>query len=319
MNTEANNCIFTSLTNPKNNLETVENKIHSITTEVQKGNYKNAAALSKTILQSGYPHIRVIVFYLYCGTDCFTQSGMSEMLAILVRVFTDFHGALLPEDDTGAEINSSMEWLFKTIGRRLEFLEKTGKQTWFDWIGGFDEESTALLVGQLRELRSLLETHISDTDFSAEGYIAGFQTSIADIPINRSPADQEDLPAVISDPPEETSPQAKEISPETEGVSEVFEESHLMTRLIQKINMFVYLAEKGEYLKASIVRADLEYLIETFDPKKYLPWLFKPFLTTLLLHSAGLKRAETEYESERLQIGSELYQMDSSMFMDLDI
>ena len=117
----------------------------------------------------------------------------------------------------------------------------------------------------------------------------------------------------LQENPETVIAPAPAIQPQTVSGTQ----SYPLQMLLAKITCFQKLVEEQDYIKASIVSMDITQTIENFDPKKFFPELFMPFLKQQIQHADGLRDAQMMSSPDIVQPYIDVYNMDIEEFMKL--
>jgi len=108
--------------------------------------------------------------------------------------------------------------------------------------------------------------------------------------------------------------------PELELEEEPFSYSaYPMRSLIEKLTCFQRLLVQNDYVKASIVANDIHALIQSFDPRQYLPDLFRSFMTGQIEHNEGLQQANMLIQQPEFQPLLDLYHSDWQTFIEQNL
>jgi hypothetical protein len=88
---------------------------------------------------------------------------------------------------------------------------------------------------------------------------------------------------------------------------------------MRQLEAFVALMQKGEHKKAAILYKQIQYTIEHFDPRFYLPSLFGSYYAQLAKHGPRFNtqlKAPSDFVTEAL---TELCRVDLDLFMSTEL
>ena len=96
----------------------------------------------------------------------------------------------------------------------------------------------------------------------------------------------------------------------------VVEGSRHLQELIDKIDAFEVLVESESFEKAAVIAADVNELIEQFDPRRYLPKLFGLYYNKLSAAIEELEPHLDDRDSLKWQSMDQHYRVDLASFLE---
>jgi hypothetical protein len=92
-----------------------------------------------------------------------------------------------------------------------------------------------------------------------------------------------------------------------------------LEELQRKVDVFASVLAKGEILKAAIIVNDINGLLESFDARKYLPWIFGPYFTELSQHVNQVADYSDSSGTPQWLALTDLYTADLDLFLKVKI
>ncbi len=337
MKTEVYQLIHTSVTQPAGKPNHIDETLSTIIDEFDNGNFSLVEGICESLLKTGCHDIRVICYYIYSSQVCFSKVGTVELFPLLSLLFSNCLDRLLPQEAQLIKMEFSLIWLFRKIERKLLFYAQKNNDEFMVWRQQFDCESLAQIDQQAIMFIELCDQlFVRDKHTELKGLIQGFRRELSEIvveekePVFESGSQQNAVidevdNEEINDETSQTQTDKYENTPDEiysseQGANDIdlvdSDNSYPLTVLLNKMNCFMRLTEQQEYIKASIISADIFQVIDDFDPKQFFPSIFKVFFTQHIAHSEELQQAQamcSQYSA--LPLLEAMYHMDLDTFM----
>lgn len=285
-----------------------------------------AAEQAEQLWQQHVYDVRTLGFYLF---GVFLEQGMLGLLRIAaciectVTVNWPYVG---PKDGKQHHLDMAMRWLFTNLLTHLRFHQKSAGELWQRHLQQWDLApqqqilqsiaQVAVLLGKVlptavsqshvNSLRSMLQA-LPTTKLSQETPVA------EDGPL----ADASQLSAGEGDLTAATFAHERDFRiryPSPAGELTLSPSFPLQT-LIRRLAAFNQLARLGKFKQAAIIYKDIQYSIEHFDPRVYLPSLFAEYFSNIVAHSARLTESLHTKDDITAAALMELYRIDIELFM----
>ncbi|ACY15546.1 type VI secretion system protein IglI family protein [Haliangium ochraceum] len=284
-----------------------DGSIHRVSQFAHRGDDHEAARQAATLIADQVYDIRLLGYYFY---GLFLERGLTYLPALLIRVrelLERDYGALAPERKKERVVDASLQWLFQSIDTRLRFHAEFGDETWQRWLSDGDGDLSKELLAAQDGLQRAVAQRLDEPRCGkvlvrlklwVERDLARalMQQRAAAAPANDVGGDDEaggdgggGVVASVPQRGEEsaaarTAPLgmvgAGEAHP-PEPLAGVASASAAMKELIQKMEGFCSLVERGSFARAAVVAQDISRIIESFDPVTFLPKLFAPYFRHL--------------------------------------
>lgn len=257
---------------------------------VSSGEYQAAARIASAAFQEGCSDVRCITAmllgsFIERGPEC-----IPEILSMVRYLLTDGWNALEPKSRQPAMTDGALTQLFRSLKTLVDFHESVRDRVWEQWrttIGerlrpDCEQAAKALDTATSRlgePNRTSVALAALQMKIAAAFELAGSEGSAASTPADPMPApDTEHADAVELDGPneisEQNSPSACSASDRSSLLPSCVEVSPELARLIDQLDAFAVLVERGDLARAAIVAHDVRKTIESFDPVRFLPSLF---------------------------------------------
>jgi len=283
-----------------------------------KGDFVSAAREAEALLEAGVYDLRPMPYCLY---QAFVDGGypaLSTILGVTENLLGPSREALMPEKRRDDYLNRRWHWLFDKIDCALAFQEKAGSVEWQRWQSGLSRAT-------LDELR-LVGKRVSDALAAPAFQQAGMVLArlLARISEQRPVDDEARQPCTSSletRPASQAPPSFRRIDSEAplrrpDGLERVeLSVSPRFSQLCRSIEAFEVLVQKGQFLKAAVVLADISESLNHFDPRVYFPSLFAPFASLYSKHVNALTE-QTDERSPAWQALRQHYQVDLQGFVE---
>jgi hypothetical protein len=301
-------------------LENEDGRLEKITGLVTRNAYIEAARAAEALLRQGLYDVRLVGPYLL---GLFLEGGLESM----PMVFHALSSTLLrnweffsPRERKDMYADGSLRWLLKLLNKHIEHHERLKDDTWKRWLE----------AGNREPLEKALA--LSEEIFSAFGRV--MPRNGCEAPFRRLTQWMEGHLRALPEPelPEEPEPEPEE-APMEEAVSEeaepdapvrarpvpagpVLPVSPALAQLMRKLEAFDTLVERQDFRRASVVAADVLAVVESFDPRVYLPMLFSRFFAGLSTHADEVEPLLGSTESLSFRALDQLYKVDLDTFLE---
>lgn len=323
----------------KPGLETIDPRFSDIAALVQGGNYKEAAAKSKTILAEKIYDIRIIGYFLY---GHFIERGLpalADVYLCLADLLRDNIDALGPARNRGKHIQTILNWMMKQIIKTLQYEEEKKKGLYKEWISGVSSDQVQEIIDAGGEFRRSLVLVLEDSAapvldgmVKINDWLISFQRLVYREPEpepeeEREPesaeteqeADKVEAVEEIEEEPQwEERQRLTRPAPEEEEEIAGVEGSYHLKVLMKKLDAFDQLVSMQKYASAAIIADDINAIIANFDPRIYFPNLFVRYALQCATNINNLAAYAEYKESAAWQALQELYKVDLESFVNFD-
>ena len=304
-------------------LENEDGRLEKITGLVTRNAYIEAARAAEALLRQGLYDVRLVGPYLL---GLFLEGGLESMPVVfhslsstLLRNWESFS----PRERKDMYADGSLRWLLKLLNKHIEHHERLKDDTWKRWLEGSNREPLEKALA------------LSEEIFSAFGRV--MPRNGCEAPFRRLTQWMEGHLRALPEPelPDEPEPEP-EAALEEEAASEdaepvepvraraavpagpVVPVSPALAQLMRKLEAFDTLVERQDFRRASVVAADVLAVVESFDPRVYLPALFSRFFAGLSTHADEVEPLLGTTESLGFRALDQLYRVDLDAFLNLD-
>lgn len=291
--------------------------LEELRTLTEKGDYEAISGLCEKLADEGIFDIRILIAGLYGEVRVDPLGGLADALQALSRVFGEAWSFIGPEDRKGKYAKGSLAWFIKQLLIDIETHQLDKTDTWKGWNDGglLREDITAILMAS-ETLKAVISNSIPEESEPSllalndlNGWLTKFQLQLPSASLSDAEIDvaqsQESAQPLSGAPP----------NPSHSGV----QGSYHLEVLLQKMSLFRQVAEEGDVLKAAIIAADVNTILEQFDPKKYFPQLFSDYLYVMVNRSNQIADAMEMRDTPQWLVLSELYQIDMQKFSEIQV
>lgn len=283
-------------------------------------NFKAVGELNETLVGQGILDIRFLTYAVYSELSEDKLSGFSLLFENILKIFSVWEN-VGPEKRRDKYAKSSLMWLFKQMLldlKTLEFEKNDKLDFWFSLVS-FDELSD--IRTKIASTRSVFSNQL---DANTSDAVSAPITELLDW-LKKYESKLPKL-EVISEPiPEETVSEDstdKAITGHGNGNGSgnlVISGGVHLEELQRKVDVFASVLAKGEILKAAIIVNDINGLLESFDARKYLPWIFGPYFTELSQHVNQVADYSDSSGTPQWLALTDLYTADLDLFLKVKI
>ena len=269
------------------------------------------------MIAEGHYDIRLMGPYLL---GSFIDGGMPAMPVVfesLVATLTTNWAVFGPERRKQNLADNGVRWLLKMLLKLLEFHERQKDDTWRSWM----ESQCRMAMSDALDHASAVESAINQALPAAAGGATDLfrrvtkwlaeTVRVMSTQVVPSPAQ----PETSEEESKDDAPAAPEPRPAAAAPGVPI--SLAMAALLRKLRAFEELVKKEDFLKAGVVAADLLGIVESFDPRVYLPSIFAGFYAGLSAHIESLEPVLMNNESLAQKALTQLYRMDLDTFLKL--
>lgn len=297
-------------------LESVDPRLAMLDNLVEKGQLTELIAEIEQLFDAGTYDIRPISLYLWTA---FAESGLSalpDMFDTMTALCTDNLEAIGPVRKRTDYVVKRISWLMQKVSDSIEYHETRRTREWNQWtaVAGADLMEAAL------ERASAFESALDDrfnglrTPFqklTARLRVLSFAFRVPVLPPVSIAA-----PVVASIRPPTHNPGNNQLQMDARLGRAELGVSHEFFALIQKLNAFSSLVNKGDLPRAAVVADDLMRTVESFDPRVYFPEMFSDFSELLSKHIGALDSHWQDRESPAWKARVQFYRVDLRRFVD---
>ena len=289
---------------------------------IAKGELTSANEQCTELLNAGCTDIRVIVLIIYSSQVWLSKDGMVKLFPLSRVLLETYQAQLLPpemaeQSDLLDEIcDQYFGWLLRKISRKMKFLAQQQKQEWLVWLSELNAEAVTEIKTHLAEFEHVLSEKFVLTQQQSLNALKHLMGQIAEIDI--TPFQEFSLAndEAVEEPEIATlANTTADVLPALANTTNTADMSAPLQQLHQKLACFQTLVEKQDYIKASIVAEDITQTVDNFDPRRFFPALFKPFLHTQIKHWEALQT----HQHQTIQPYLDLYHLDLNAFMALEL
>ncbi len=303
-------------------LEPFDPGVVEISTLAQNADYAGAASRAVEILDEGIFDIRVISFYLY---GIFADDGpriSSTIFKCITALLTLNWEALGPVEKKEKHTQTSLNWLLKTLLKKLQSEETAKGDTWERWLRETQGDATEEALEAAAELQRSLGMALEDASKPVLDTLTKVVERLRSLQQLVYGESQQNVEA---EPEEEQQGEQSETyrsTPATidrggEADATFVEGSYHLKELMKKLDLFERLVETQKFPRAAIVAADINTILAGFDPKLYFPKLFARFLYLFAVNASELLQYEENKETMEWQAMVDFYKVDMDGFLDM--
>lgn len=307
---------------------------------VLDGQYKEAGARARALIDGGLNDVRVITYYLFSEFFEAGPASLPEIVEIIRLLLTESWEELSPTRKRERHALSSLTWLLMEIAERLRRVEAEGDPRWQSWLsatppGTLDRTLLALpaLHEALRSLEPSDEAPVHTSLFAIAAWLRDFSTLFAaEEPPEEAVSAPQTEPDEDDPPPEEAGGDLAPFEPHLQAPrpasprsppapraraagGPMVEGSAKLASLLKKLAAFEALVARGDFERAAIIFDDVNMAIESFDPREYLPAVFATFYRDLQRCVDDVSQELGEKGSYRWMALEQLYRVDIDAFL----
>jgi hypothetical protein len=272
--------------------------------------------LNESLVEQGILDIRFLTYSVYGELSDDKLSGFPLLFDNILKIFSVWEN-VGPEKRRDKYAKSSLVWLFKQILldlKTLEFEKNDKLDFWFSLVS-FDELSDirTKIASTRTVFSNQLDANTSDAVLAPItellDWLKKYESKLPKVDVISESIQEE---AVIEDSTD------KAITGHVNGNLVISGGVHL-EELQRKVDVFASVLAKGEILKAAIIVNDINGLLESFDARKYLPWIFGPYFTELSQHVNQVADYSGNSGTPQWLALTDLYTADLDLFLKVKI
>jgi hypothetical protein len=315
-----------------------------VTTAFGNGDYEIAGQAAIAVLTQRTFDVRVLPAF-FVGAFLETGiHGLAKTLQAIAPLLGDNLAKLGPVDGRAEIADTSFATLFRRLLLLLKYHDGQRDSTWTEWVlhSGDDEvtdivNACALVRaaaakafpkgkcrGEIAELstwfdetfRYIVERHSTLPELNPDPPPPPSKTlAAAKIVPARKPTRPPPAPPPIVAPPPAPAPPREPATLTPSADTLEIKASPALKHLMQKLQAFELLVERGEVQKAAVVAHDVDKLLADFDPKVYLPGLLSSYFAAFAAHVDELGPYLDATEGRAWQALDQFYQVDLDAFL----
>ncbi|QRN93347.1 hypothetical protein JRI60_29615 [Archangium violaceum] len=298
-------------------LESSDERLEKVNALVSRSDYVDAARAAEALLRQGVYDVRLVGPYLL---GLFIEGGLESMPV----VFHSLSKTLLlnwpsfgPRERKDVFADGVLRWFLKVLNKHLEHHERLKDQTWQRWSLPSNREPLEQALALSEEIFSAFGRVMPRNGCEApfrrlsqwlEGHLASLPTP--------APPDE---PEPEEEPEEEESQApsrpAESLRSASSSAGPSMPISPALAQLMSKLAAFDTLVERQDFLRASVVAADVLNVVEHFDPRVYLPALFSRFFAGLSTNAEQVEPLLQSTETLSFRALDQLYRVDLETFL----
>ncbi|WP_257447005.1 type VI secretion system protein IglI family protein [Archangium lipolyticum] len=300
-------------------LESSDERLEKVNALVSRSDYLDAARAAEALLRQGIYDVRLVGPYLL---GLFIEGGLESMPV----VFHSLSKTLLlnwptfgPRERKDVFADGGLRWFLKVLNKHLEHHERLKDQTWQRWSLPSNREPLEQALALSEEIFSAFGRVMPRNGCEApfRRLSQWLEGHLASLPTPAPPDEPEPEP---EEEPEEEEAQAPSrpaesmrSAPTPAGPS--MPVSPALAQLMSKLAAFDTLVERQDFLRASVVAADVLNVVEHFDPRVYLPALFSRFFAGLSTNAEQVEPLLQSTETLSFRALDQLYRVDLQTFL----
>jgi hypothetical protein len=301
-------------------LESSDSRLENVTSLVARTDYLGAARAAEALLRQGLYDVRLVGPYLL---GLFLEGGLEAMPAVfhglsstLLRNWDTFS----PRERRDMYADGSLRWLLKLLNKHIEHHERLKDDTWKRWGAFSNREPLEKALTLSEEIFSAFGRVMPRNGCEApfRRLTQWLEGHLQTLPEPPPPPGAEPEPEPEFEPEAEASTESEEpAEPVRSAVpaGPVIPVSPALAQLMRKLAAFDTLVERQDFRRASVVAADVLALVESFDPRVYLPLIFSRFFAALSTHADEVEPLLGSTESLSFRAMDQLYRVDLDTFL----
>lgn len=297
-------------------LESIDPRLALYDTLVEKNQLSDLVTEVEQLFDAGIYDIRPISLYLWAA---FADSGLTALPDIfdtLAALATDNFNAIGPARKRADYMAKRISWLAQKITDAIEYHESRRTREWNQWTAVAGADAMEAALERSAALENALDERFTAVRMPLQKLSARLRVLSAAFRVPVLPPVSIAAPVVASIRPPTHNPSSNQLQMDARLGRAELGVSHEFFALIQKLNAFSALANKGDLARAAVVADDLMRTIESFDPRSYFPEMFSDFSELLSKHIAALDSHMQDRESPAWKARVQFYRVDLRRFVD---
>lgn len=283
---------------------------------IDSNDYSSVLQLASELVDGNILDVRVLTYAIYAEIRedvLFGLPHLVESITVILNNVWDFIG---PEEKKITYAKSGFTWLFKQMVIDLQTAELNGTGVWSNWLESLHVEDVDDMVAGLGSVRDLMFDRLDKAATSVHEKITELTKWLAEFTLK--------LPLPVM-PEEET---IENDSAQQEQVTNVssqnnsflgVEGSYHLNLLIHKLELFQQVLADGDVLKAAIIVADVNEIMESFDPKLYLPGVFSGYFKAMINSATQIAEIMEMRDTPQWVVLNDLYRVDMEGFREINV
>lgn len=289
-------------------LATVDPRFSRITRMAESGEHSAAADAVEALMREGIFDIRLIVILLYAT---FAEEGLPRLGPMLAQlhVLLETHGDRLGPVHRGpAHLKKSLVSFIDRLEQSLSYHREKRDAVWSQWSAHDLETALDAVQGLLHGVDADLQEAL---DEPASRLLRVLRDARAD-----APSAHEEKDAVDVTPTPSSDRAATEAARTSSSVE--LRASPKLQALQKKLEAFELLVRRGDFRKVAMVAADIQSIIEDFDPREYFPEMFASFGGLLSEHVDSVAPYWEQRDTLSWRMLEQFYRVDLEGFVGED-
>jgi hypothetical protein len=297
-------------------LDSDDERLGKVNDLVSRSDYLEAARGAEALLREGQYDVRLVGPYLL---GLFLEGGMAAM----PRVFQGLSSMLLrnwqnfsPRERRDVYADGGLRWLLKVLNKHLEHHERIKDDTWRRWGEPANREPLEQALTLSEEIFSSFSRVMPRNGCEApfRRFTQWLEGHLQSLPMPEQPAEPAAEEPDSEEP--EVSDRAEHAAPTPVAtVGPTIPVSPALADLMRKLAAFNTLVEREDFVRASVVAADVLAVLERFDPRVYLPSLFSRFFSGLSANAEQVEPLLQTTDSLSFRALDQLYRVDLATFL----
>ncbi len=284
---------------------------------VDEANYQGIYDLTLSLAEKNIYDVRMLSYAIYSETIEDKLATLENLYQTLNILLDSAWHAVGPEGKRDKYAKTSLPWIFKQILIDLQTLEIEAGPLWQSWITTYTPENVYSFISASEVTRSALSTVLAEEAGTVLEKITELNNWFKDfIKLLPVPVQAEESVSLDTSTPSSEENTASSGS-ENRGIGTTG--SVHLDLLIQKMEVFERVVEKGDILKAAVVVMDINQALESFDPKLYFPDIFSRYYFLMVQNISTITEVMDLQDSPQWMALNQLYQVDKKGFIDVDL
>jgi hypothetical protein len=295
-------------------LDSSDERLGKVNDLVARSAYTEAGREAEALLREGLHDVRLVGPYLL---GLFLDKGLESLPAVFQSLSStllrnwEFFG---PRERKDVFADVGLRWLLKLLNKHLEHHERLKDETWQRWRSPSQREPLEQALALSEEIFSaigrVMPRNGSEAPFRRlaqwlEGHLRALPSE--------APAPEDAPSDEVSE--EDSAPAEDEPPRVSASAGPTIPVSPALADLMRKLAAFDALLARQDFVRASVVAADVLALLERFDPRVYLPLVFSRFFSGLSRHAEEVETLLQNTESLSFRALDQLYRVDLDAFL----
>jgi hypothetical protein len=296
-------------------LDSSDEHLGKVNDLVARSSYLDAARAAEAMLREGQYDVRLVGPYLL---GLFLEGGMAAMpwvfqglSSMLLRNWQNFS----PRERRDVYADGGLRWLLKVLNKHLEHHERAKDATWLRWSDAANREPLEQALALSEEIFSSFSRVMPRNGCEApfRRLTQWLEGHLQSLPVPAPPEEPQDESE--SEESESDDSSERDAHSPVATVGSTIPVSPALAELMRKLAAFNTLVEREDFVRASVVAADVLAVLERFDPRVYLPALFSRFFSGLSVHAEQVEPLLQTTDSLSFRALDQLYRVDLATFL----